>query len=125
MRAWEFITEGKKKIQDSPEHHHEPMTGMHRFTDSNYDRFYLLNRVMMAAASTDGKIIPNVDDNSWASRHNTAHPYTKEEADKLKLAYKAAGVRMMDDMRDGDLSSTEPNGHNFTSPIKPFKGYKK
>jgi len=95
MRAWEFITEGKK-VPDSPEHHDGPMTGLHRFADS-----------------------------TWASRFNIAHPYTKEEADKLKLAYKAAGVKKFDDITKGDLSSTEPTGHNDTSPIKPFKGYKR
>jgi hypothetical protein len=124
MRAWEFITEGKK-VPDSPEHHDGPMTGLHRFADSTYDRYYLLNRVMMAAASTDGKTMPDVDSDSWASRFNIAHPYTKEEADKLKLAYKAAGVKKFDDITKGDLSSTEPTGHNDTSPIKPFKGYKR
>jgi hypothetical protein len=124
MRAWEFITEGKK-LPDSPEHHDSPMTGLHRFSDSAYDRLYLLNRVMMAAASTDGKTIPDIDSDSWASRYNIAHPYTKEEADKLKLAYKAAGVKKFDDLTAGDLSSTEPKGNNATSPIKPFKGYKR
>ncbi len=79
----------------------------------------------MAAASTDGKEIPDMESNSWASRHNIAHPYTKEEADKLKIAYKAAGVKMFDDITDGDLSSTEPEGNNAASPIKPFKGYKR
>lgn len=124
MRAWEFITEGKK-VPGSPEHHHGPMTGLHRFADSTYDRFYLLNRVMMAAASTDGKTIPDIDSDSWASRYNISHPYTKEEADKLKLAYKAAGVRKFDDLTAGDLKSTEPKGSHVGSPIKPFKGYKR
>ncbi len=125
MRAWEFITESRGKIPDSPDHHSGPLTGLHRFTDSNYDRFYLLNRVMMAAASTNGKEIPDMESNSWASRHNIAHPYTKEEADKLKIAYEVAGVKMFDDITDGDLSSSEPAGNNDTSPIKPFKGYKR
>lgn len=124
MRAWEFITEGKK-LPDSPEHHDGPMTGLHRFSDSAYDRFYLLNRVMMAAASTDGKEMPDIDSDSWASRYNIAHPYTKAEADKLKMAYKAAGVKKFDDITNGDLTSTEPNGNHSLSPIKPFKGYKK
>ena len=29
-------------------------------------------------------------------KHNTAHPYTKEENDMLKLAYKAAGLEYKD-----------------------------
>ena len=124
MRAWEFITEGKK-LPDSPEHHDGPMTGLHRFSDSAYDRVYLLNRVMMAAASTDGKTEPNIDSDSWASRYNIAHPYTKADQEKLIMAYKAAGVKKFDDLTSGDISSTEPNGHNGVSPIKPFKGYKR
>jgi hypothetical protein len=80
---------------------------------------------MMAAASTDGKTIPDIDSDSWASRFNIAHPYTKEEADKLKIAYKAAGAERFDDMTNGDLASTEPKGNNAVSPMKPFKGYKR
>lgn len=122
MRAWEFITEGKK-LPDSPNHHDGPMTGLHRFSDSAYDRVYLLNRVMMAAASTDGKTVPDIDSDSWASRYNIAHPYTKADQEKLMMAYKAAGVKKFDDLTSGDLTSTEPNGHNDVSPMKPFKGY--
>lgn len=124
MRAWEFITEGKK-LPDSPDHHDGPMTGLHRFSDSAYDRVYLLNRVMMAAASTDGKTVPDIDSDSWASRYNIAHPYTKADQEKLMMAYKAAGVKKFDDLTSGDLTSTEPNGHNDVSPMKPFKGYKR
>lgn len=124
MRAHEFITESKS-VPDAPEHHHAPLTGLHRFADSTYDRFYLLNRVMMAAASTDGKTEPYIDSDSWASRYNISHPYTQADADKLKMAYKAAGVKKFDDMTNGDLSSTEPKGTNSASPVKPFKGYKR
>lgn len=124
MRAWEFITEGKK-VPGSPDHHDGPMTGLHRFSDSAYDRIYLLNRVMMAAASTDGKTEPDIDSDSWASRYNIAHPYTKADQEKLMMAYKAAGVKKFDDLTSGDLTSTEPNGHNDVSPMKPFKGYKR
>lgn len=124
MRAWEFITEGKK-LPNSPEHHDGPMTGLHRFSDSAYDRVYLLNRVMMAAASTDGKNEPDIDSDSWASRYNIAHPYTKADQEKLMMAYKAAGVKKFDDLTSGDLTSTEPAGSNSASPIKPFKGYKR
>jgi hypothetical protein len=124
MRAWEFITEGKK-IPGSPDHHSGPLTGLHRFSDSTYDRYYLLNRVMMAAASTDGKTPPDMDSDSWASRYNIAQPYTKEDQEKLMLAYKAAGVKKFDDLTNGDVSSKETAGANITSPVKPFKGYKK
>ena len=80
---------------------------------------------MMAAASTDGKTPPDMDSDSWASRYNIAQPYTKEDQEKLMLAYKAAGVKKFDDLTNGDVSSKETAGANITSPVKPFKGYKK
>lgn len=120
MRAKEFIKEqfGKpsKRIQTATR-------GLNLFTDSNYDRIYMLNRVMMGVASTDGTFEPEFEDESYVAKHNTAHPYTKVEQDKLIKAYKAAGVRYRD-VNKGDLESRELDSTNKQSPIKPFKGYK-
>ncbi len=122
MRAFEFISEAKGKPSERQQ---SATVGLHTFTDSNYDRAYLLNRVMMATASTDGTFVPTIDDNGWSSRMNTAHPYTKQEADMLKMAYKAAGAPLVDDLNDGDLDSEEIKNTNHQSPMKPFKGYKR
>lgn len=122
MRAHEFISEAKDKPSKRQRY---ATVGLHTFTDSNYDRTYLLNRVMMATASTDGTFVPNIEDNGWSSRQNTAHPYTKAEHDMLKMAYKAAGAPIVDDINDGDLGSDELESTNKLSPVKPFKGYKK
>lgn len=122
MRAKEFIAEnipGKlsKRQQQSTR-------GLHVFADTNYDRAYDLNRVMMAAASTDGTFVPEIDQESWAGKFNTAHAYTKEEENMLKQAYKAAGIHFKD-LNKGDIKSKELDSTNTSSPVKPFKGYKK
>lgn len=122
MRAYEFITE---QVTAPSTRHHQSTAGLNVFTDSDFDRIYTLNRVMMAAASTDGKSIPTMNDTSWNSKHNTAHPYTQEEQDMLNIAYKVAGVPMMKDLNKGDLKSKELESTHINSPIKPFKGYKK
>jgi hypothetical protein len=85
---------------------------------------YDLNRVMMAVASTDGITVPEIDQTSWAGKFNTAHAYTKEEENMLKLAYKAAGVAFTD-LNKGDIKSKELDSANTQSTLKPFKGYKK
>jgi hypothetical protein len=122
MRAKEFISESK--IGKLSKRQRNPTRGLHVFANSNYDRTYDLNRVMMAAASTDGTIIPDMDGESWAGKFNTAHAYTKEEEAMLKIAYKAAGINFKD-LNKGDLSSDELDSTNTQSTLKPFKGYKK
>lgn len=51
MRAREFIKEQFAKPSKRIQY---PTRGLNLFTDSNYDRIYMLNRVMMGVASTDG-----------------------------------------------------------------------
>lgn len=121
MRAFEFIIENAKisKRQQAA------TRGLHLFSDSErWNTDYTLNRIMMAAACTDGKFVPNIDDASWVGKYKTSHPYTQEESDMLKMAYKAAGANWTD-VNDGDLASEEVNSTNTTSTLKPFKGYKK
>ena len=122
MRAKEFVTESK--IGKLSKRQSNPTRGLHVFANSNYDRTYDLNRVMMAAACTDGSIVPAMDGESWAGKFNTAHAYTKEEEAMLKIAYKAAGIKFKD-LNHGDLNSDELDSTNTQSTLKPFKGYKK
>lgn len=122
MRAHEFVTEAK--IGKLTKRQQQSTRGLHVFTDTNYDRAYDLNRVMMAAAATDGTTTPDIDQESWAGKFNTAHAYTKEEENMLKQAYKAAGIKFKD-LNKGDIDSKELDSANKISPIKPFKGYKK
>lgn len=122
MRAKEFVSEMKKGQLSKRQQY--STKGLHVFTDSNFDRIYMLNRVMMAAAMSDGVTMPDIPAESWVAKYNTAHPYTKQEHDMLMHAYKAAGVKFKD-LNHGDLKSDELDSTQVISPIKPFKGYKK
>ena len=77
---------------------------------------------MMAVASTDGSFVPELDGESWAGRNNIAAPYTPEEQDMMKMAYKAVGSHH-EDLNKGDLRSQEHSAVNTTSPVTAFKGY--
>jgi hypothetical protein len=123
MRANEFISEAKiGKIGNRKQ---MSTKGLHKFRDENAaDRIYELNRIMMAAASTDGTFIPDIDSESWAGRYDVAAPYTQQESDMLMMAYKAAGSEYHD-LNKGDLKSKELDSTNIQSTVKPFKGYKR
>lgn len=123
MRAKEFVFEVKKPKLSN--HHQASTRGLHKFTDSPFDRLYMLNRVMMAVASTDGKNKPNVPAESYFGKSNSSYPYTKEESDMLNLAYDAVGIPRILDVNNGNLESEEVSSTNKQSPVKPFKGYKK
>ena len=121
MRAREFITERNGKIS----HRHQQATrGLNLFRDrkrTNSD--YVMNRVMMAVASADGSLDPiDMDTQSWVGTRRSAHPYTKQEQNMLKQAYRAAGAEY-DDVNNGDMDSEEMADVNKTSPIKGFRGY--
>lgn len=125
MRASEFVTESANKPTKRQRY---ASVGMMTFSNSKnasvagYDRTYDLNRLMMAAASTDGKTIPKFDNTSWAAKLNTAHPYTDVEQDMLEIAFDAVGIPY-EDLNKGDLDSEELPTTQKESPIKPFKGY--
>lgn len=121
MRASEFITED---VVGKVGHRRQQATvGLNKFRDPNYgDRVYELNRVMMAVASTDGTFVPDIDQESWAGRHNIATPYTREEQEKLEKAFKAIGSAYKD-LNHGDYYSQEVDSVNKSSPVQGFKGY--
>ena len=120
MRAREFVREQKGQITKRQQ---SGTVGLHLFGDgARQNSTYTLNRLMMAAAATDGTVEPDLDTESWVGKAKTAHPYTKEEADILKLAYKAVGATYRD-LNKGDLDSEEPPGGNDRSPVIGFKGY--
>lgn len=120
MKIKEVILESSpakiaKRLQQST-------VGLNLFRDAEFaDRIYELNRVMMAAAMADGKSPLQIDHESWAGRHDIAAPYTKEEQQILKQAFKAVGS-WHKDLNKGDLKSQELDSTNKTSPIaKPKK----
>jgi len=58
--------------------------------------------------------------------NNTAHPYSKVEAEMLKHAYKMAGIEWDNVLDEKDSNhSKEPETVNKASPVKPFRGYKR
>jgi len=121
MRAREFVAEqvGKpgRRIQQATR-------GLNLFRDkrkTNSD--YVLNRVMRAAACADGTDKPvEIEDMSWIGTRRSAHPYTREEQNMLKQAYKAAGAEWQD-LNNGDMDSEEVGSTNKQSPVVAFKGY--
>ena len=122
MRATEFVLEARRgKISKRQQQSTRGLNIFSKKIDS-YDRIYDLNRLMMAVASSDGVNPIEMDSESWVGKHNTAHPYTKEEQDMLKLAYKAAGLEYKD-LNNGDMESEELESTHTASPVIAFKGY--
>ena len=122
MRAREFIVEadGNAKITKRQQY---ASRGLNTFYDGEkWNSDYTLNRVMMAAACTDGTFVPDVNPKSWFGKMKTAQPYTQEEQNMMKMAYKAVGATW-DDTNNGDMDSEELPDTNTTSPINGFKGY--
>ena len=122
MRAREFVAEADGNARIS-KRNQSGTRGLNTFSDAErWNTDYTLNRVMMAAACTDGTFVPDIDKKSWFGKGKTAHPYTEQEQDMLKMAYKAAGANWSD-LNSGDMDSEEVTSTNTTSPIKSFKGY--
>ena len=122
MRAQEFVIEaqtGKLSTRNRI-----GTVGLNLFGDNEkVSSTYVLNRVMMAAAMSDGSDKPiDMDAKSWVGKNSVANPYTEVEQRMLKQAYKAAGADY-EDLNDGDLDSEEHPQVNIDSPIKAFKGY--
>ena len=92
-----------------------------KFATAN-DRFYDLNRVMMAAASTNGINVPELDSESWIGRSNLAMPFTKQEDAMIKKACKAIGTNITNLIT---TASHEPNDTDKKSPVIGYKGPKR
>ena len=121
MRATEFVAEDR--VGKMSKRQNQATVGLNKFRDSQFaDRVYELNRIMMAAASTDGTFVPELDGESWAGRNNVAAPYTQQEQNMLKKAYQAVGSHH-EDMNHGDLRSQEHPAVHTSSPVKAFAGY--
>jgi hypothetical protein len=119
MKIHEIVTEAKQAKMTKRQN--QSTRGVHLFGDAekaNSD--YVQFRVGMAAASTDGKTMPDIDAKSWIGKKKGAFPYTKEEADMLKMAYKAAGADY-DDLNHGDMNSKELDSTQKNSPVAKRK----
>jgi hypothetical protein len=115
MRAKEFIDESKKGTLTSRQQ--QPTRGLHKFSDADrWNGDYTLYRLGLAVAATDGKIIPDMDTESWIGKSKLAAPYSKAEEEMLKIAYKVAGANYQD-LNHGDSNSQELTSTNTTSPV--------
>lgn len=119
MKVYEVISEARQARPTKRQS--QSSKGMHLFGDAekaNSD--YVQFRLGMAVASTDGKTMPNIDAKSWIGKKKAAFPYTQEEADMLKLAYKAVGADYKD-LNHGDMKSKELDTINKSSPVSKPK----
>lgn len=96
--------------------------GLNTYSDGErWSADYVAYRLGMAVASTDGKEEPNMDAKSWIGKGKSTHPYTPEEQEMLKKAYKAVGADYTD-LNHGDMRSLELDTTNKVSPVaKPKK----
>ena len=121
MRAHEFLIE--KHLGKIGKRRSQATVGLNKFRDADLaDRVYELNRVMMAAAATDGTFVPDIDNESWAGRYNVSMPYTDVEQRMIEKAFRAVGSDH-EDLNRGDLKSKELESTNKRSPVTGFKGY--
>ena len=115
MRAKEFLSE-KHQGKLSPRQQ-KPTRGLHIFSDGEgWNGDYTQFRLGMALACANGKDPIDMDWKSWIGKAKSAHPYTEEEVEMLKQAYKAVGANYTD-LNNGDLESEEINSVNTVSPV--------
>jgi hypothetical protein len=119
MKIKDIIVEQKGELKKRQRF---AMRGLNKFTDGKkWNSDYTLYRLGLALAATDGKTMPEVDEESWLGKWKLTAPYSKEEQDMLKLAYKEVHADY-EDMNNGDLRSQEGPTVNKQSPvIKPKK----
>jgi hypothetical protein len=77
---------------------------------------YTMYRLGMAVAGTDGKVEPEMEASSWIGKWKSTHPYTEEEQEMLKKAYKAVGAQYKD-LNHGDMESKELDSTYKVSPV--------
>ena len=95
--------------------------GLNTYKDGERaDSTYTSYRLGMAVAGANGKDPIDMDGKSWAGKNKTAHPYTNEEQEMLKQAYKVVGAKYKD-LNHGDLKSLELDSTNKISPVAKRK----
>jgi hypothetical protein len=101
MKIKDIIQESVGELSD---HQRRATRGLNRFADGKkWNSDYTLYRLGLALAATDGKTMPDVDQ------------------EMLKLAYKAVHANH-EDMNHGDLRSQEgPTVHKNSPVAKPKK----
>lgn len=95
--------------------------GLNTFGDSErMNSDYTQYRLGLAVACADGvNSIPDIG-KTWHGKRKTTHPYTQEEQDMLKDAYKAVGANYKD-LNKGDMKSRELDTTYKVSPVAKLK----
>jgi hypothetical protein len=119
MKIREIISESKEG--DMPGAAIPPNKGEWRFKGADgADRIYNLNRVMMAAAMSDGSgDAVDVDQASWVRTYNIARPYSEEEHNMMKAAFKSIDSKYEE--TESDHRSLEMGDTNKQSIVAPRK----
>lgn len=115
MRIKELIFE--KKQTKITKRQQQSTVGLNTYSDAEkWNGDYVSYRLGMAAAMCDGKNEPDIDSKSWIGKSKSTHPYTQEEQDMLKHAYKAVGAKYKD-VNNGDIKSKELDSTYTLSPV--------
>jgi hypothetical protein len=120
MKITEIVTETKGgKISKRQQN---PSTGLNVYGDGEHvSGDYTSYRLGMAVAGANGKDpIEHMDAKSWIGKKKSTHPYTQQEQDMLKQAYKVVGAEYTD-LNHGDLKSKELDDTHKSSPVAPKK----
>jgi len=115
----DLIESSMKKITKRVQ---QATAGLNTYGDSEHvSGDYTGYRLGLAVAGADGKNPIDMKAKSWIGKKKSTHPYTQEEQEMLKQAYKAVGATYHD-MNGGDMKSKELDSTNKTSPVaKPKK----
>ena len=121
MRAREFIQEGKSTQAKITKRQVQSTRGLNTYSDAEmWNSDYVAYRLGMAVAGTDGIIEPEMDEKSWIGKSKSTHPYTEEEQEMLKKAYKVVGAKYQD-VNKGNMKSMELDTTNKVSPVAKIK----
>ena len=121
MRANEFMAESSQMKVSKRQS--QSTKGLNTYGDSEHvSGDYTAYRLGMAVAGANGKDPLQMPAKSWVGKQKTTHPYTQQEQDMLKQAYKVVGAEYTD-LNHGDMKSKELDDTHKTSPMLGFAGY--
>ena len=99
----------------------QPTKGLNTYGDAEHvSGDYTAYRLGMAVACADGTNPIDMKAKSWIGKHKSTHPYTPEEQEMLKQAYKVVGASYKD-LNKGDMKSKELDSTHKISPVAKVK----
>jgi hypothetical protein len=119
MKILDIITE--RKDGKLTKRQQQSTTGVNTYGDGEkVSGDYTAYRLGMAVAGANGKDPIEMDAKSWIGKKKSTHPYTQEEQDMLKQAYKAVGASWKD-LNKGNMDSEELKSTNIVSAVPKRK----